>query len=139
MAKAKAQISFAFTVKLICAFVCAYAEQLFCCFVILRDDIFETQLDLSHITRKLFYCLIYENKDTDQLCSNTDEKTFCDHSFVKVIVSLVLKYLIYLSRVVRKPDIGICDDKDADQLCSNCTTDKRLCFRYIDSKSSLLR
>ena len=37
-----------------------------------------------------------------------------------------------------KPDFCLCENKGADQLCSNCTTDQRLCFRYSDSKISLL-
>ena len=39
----------------------------------------------------------------------------------------------YLSRVVRKPVICICENKDADQLRSNREADQRLCFRYTDS------
>ena len=38
-----------------------------------------------------------------------------------------------LSRVVRKPDFCICENKDADQLRS-----QRLCFRYSDSTIPLL-
>ena len=33
---------------------------------------------------------------------------------------------------MRKHDFCISDNKDADQLRSNCKTDQRLCFRYID-------
>ena len=43
-----------------------------------------------------------------------------------------------MSRVVRKPDFCICENKDADQLRSNCAADQRLCFRYIDSTIPLL-
>ena len=35
----------------------------------------------------------------------------------------------YLSRVVRKPDFCICENKDADQLRGNREADQRLCFR----------
>ena len=38
-----------------------------------------------------------------------------------------------LSRVMRKPDFCICENKDADQLRGNRESDQRLCFRYIDS------
>ena len=40
-------------------------------------------------------------------------------------------YYVYLSRVVRKPDICICENKDADQLRGNREADQRLCFRYL--------
>ena len=43
-----------------------------------------------------------------------------------------------ISRVVRKPDFCICENKGADQLCGNRTTDQRLCFRYMDSTIPLL-
>ena len=43
-----------------------------------------------------------------------------------------------LSRVMRKPTFGICENKDADQLCGNQEADQHLCFRYIDSTIPLL-
>ena len=33
---------------------------------------------------------------------------------------------------MRKPAFCICENKDVDQLRSNCASDQRLCFRYID-------
>ena len=39
---------------------------------------------------------------------------------------------LYLSRVMRKPTICICENKDADQLRGNREADQRLCFRYRD-------
>ena len=39
-----------------------------------------------------------------------------------------------MSRVMRKPDFCICENKDADQLRGNL----RLCFHYIDSSIPLL-
>ena len=44
----------------------------------------------------------------------------------------------YLSRVVRKTDFCICENKDADQLRGNREADQRLCFRYTDSTIPLL-
>ena len=44
-------------------------------------------------------------------------------------------YLLYLSRVVRKPDFCICENKDADQLRGY----QHLCLHYIDSTISLIR
>ena len=38
----------------------------------------------------------------------------------------------YMSRIVRKPDFYLCENKGADQLRSNCEADQRLCFRYMD-------
>ena len=43
-----------------------------------------------------------------------------------------------MSRIVRKPDFCLCENKGADQLRSNCEADQRLCFRYSDSTISLL-
>ena len=42
------------------------------------------------------------------------------------------------SRIVRKPEFCLCENKGADQLRSNCEADQRLCFRYTDSTISLL-
>ena len=43
-----------------------------------------------------------------------------------------------MSRVTRKPDFCLCENKGADQLRSNCEADHRLCFRYTDITLSLL-
>ena len=43
-----------------------------------------------------------------------------------------------LSRVVRKPDFCIRENKDADQLPGNREADQRLCFCYIDSTIPLV-
>ena len=42
------------------------------------------------------------------------------------------KKALQMSRIVRKRDFCLCENKGADQLCSNCTADQRLCFRYKD-------
>ena len=39
---------------------------------------------------------------------------------------------------MRKPDLGLCENKVADQLRSNCTAYQRLCFRYTDGTIPLL-
>ena len=44
----------------------------------------------------------------------------------------------HLSRIVRKRDYCLCENKGADQLRSNCEADQRLCFRYSDSTIPLL-
>ena len=43
-----------------------------------------------------------------------------------------------MSRIVRKRDYCLCENKGADQLRSNCEADQRLCFRYSDSTIPLL-
>ena len=43
-----------------------------------------------------------------------------------------------LSRIVRKPDFCLSENKGADQLRGNREADQRLCFRYTDSTISLL-
>ena len=45
---------------------------------------------------------------------------------------------VYLSRIVRKPALCICENKDADQLRGNREADQRLCCRYLDSTIPLL-
>ena len=44
----------------------------------------------------------------------------------------------HLSRIVRKPDFCMGENKDADQLRGNREADQRLCFRYTDSTFPLL-
>ena len=43
-----------------------------------------------------------------------------------------------MSRIVRKLEFCLSENKGADQLCSNCEADQHLCFRYTDSTISLL-
>ena len=45
---------------------------------------------------------------------------------------------IHMSRIVRKPDFCLCENKGADQLRGNREADQRLCFRYSDSTIPLL-
>ena len=45
---------------------------------------------------------------------------------------------VYMSRVMRKPDFCLGENKGADQLRGNREADQRLCFRYTDSTISLL-
>ena len=44
----------------------------------------------------------------------------------------------HMSRIVRKPDFCLGENKGADQLRGNREADQRLCFRYSDSTISLL-
>ena len=50
----------------------------------------------------------------------------------------ILQGISHLSRIVRKPDICLCENKGADQLRGNREADQRLCFRYTDSTFPLL-
>ena len=67
-----------------------------------------------------------------------------DKTFLLVYCQLTTKkYTINMhkmSRVVRKPDFCLGENKGADQLRSNsnCEADQRLCFRYSDSTIPLL-
>ena len=45
---------------------------------------------------------------------------------------------LYMSRLMGKLTICICENKDADQLRGNREADQRLCFRYSDSTIPLL-
>ena len=44
----------------------------------------------------------------------------------------------HMSRIVRKPDFCLCENKGADQLRGDREADQRLCFRYSDSTIPLL-
>ena len=48
------------------------------------------------------------------------------------------RYRDYLSRIVRKPDFCLGENKGADKLRGNREADQRLCFRYSDSTIPLL-
>ena len=47
-------------------------------------------------------------------------------------------HIQYMSHLMGKPTICICENKDADQLRGNREADQRLCFRYSDSTIPLL-
>ena len=53
-----------------------------------------------------------------------------------VVLNLQAHYQIHdmlrMSRIVRKPAFGICENKGADQLRGNREADQLLYFRYID-------
>ena len=48
------------------------------------------------------------------------------------------KSIRHMSRIVRKPDFCLGENKGADQLRGNREADQRLCFRYSDSTIPLL-
>ena len=54
------------------------------------------------------------------------------------VIIEIIDPVIIMSRIVRKRDYCLCENKGADQLRSNCEADQRLCFRYSDSTIPLL-
>ena len=54
------------------------------------------------------------------------------------IAWMCLRDVKYMSRIVRKPDFCLGENKGADQLRGDREADQRLCFRYTDSTISLL-
>ena len=52
--------------------------------------------------------------------------------------SVMLGLSQHLSRIMRKPDFCLGENKGADQLRGNREADQRLCFRYSDSTIPLL-
>ena len=59
--------------------------------------------------------------------------TFCTPIFHHSTLMINSKCFSHLSRVMRKQDYCLCENKGADQLCSYCTADQCLCFHYKDS------
>ena len=64
------------------------------------------------------------------------EDPYYRFTVIKLNDSLVA--IIKLSRIVRKPDFCLGENKGADQLRGNREADQRLCFRYSDSTIPLL-
>ena len=56
----------------------------------------------------------------------------------KIVLQLSPITHLNLSRVRRKPDFCICENKGAEQLRSYCAADQLLCFHYVDSTTPLL-
>ena len=63
-------------------------------------------------------------------------------SIAHIILNIALEHFdsiqYDISRIVRKPDFCLCENKGADQLRGNREADQHLCFRYTDSTISLL-
>ena len=66
----------------------------------------------------------------------TNNSTNCFQGYS--LAALVIRPMVHMSLVVRKPVFCICENKDADQLRGNREADQRLCFRYTDSTIPLL-
>ena len=82
--------------------------------------------------------MVYLGIKTSQNTSH--RKTKCEKHKLPIISNFpgFRRFHYNMSRVTRKPDFCLCENKGADQLRSNCTADQRLCFRYTDSTLSLL-
>ena len=62
-----------------------------------------------------------------------------EDQFSHVAAHVAVQFGLYqMSRIVRKPDFCLGENKGADQLRGNREADQRLCFRYTDSTISLL-
>ena len=77
--------------------------------------------------------------DTDFLLARDTCLALLKLGVAKTVSShiVMITCLYHVSRVMRKPDFCLCENKDADQLRSNC--DQRLCFRYLDSTIPFLQ
>ena len=70
------------------------------------------------------------------LCSRNKDAPAGIALFYCFIIRFVNFYIFLtnkLSRIVRKPDFCLGENKGADQLRGNREADQRLCFRYSDS------
>ena len=77
--------------------------------------------------------IIFRNFDALQ------NQTFCFKNLHKPLRTPEhIQELAYMSRIVRKPDFCLCENKGADQLRGNREADQHLCFRYSDSTIPLL-
>ena len=63
---------------------------------------------------------------------------FSSHTKLFMIKMFTPVFQNKMSRIVRKPDFCLGENKGADQLRGNREADQRLCFRYTDSTISLL-
>ena len=94
--------------------------------------------------RKEYFALIFVSSQlNNMLCFSSNHYSYRNQSWrnienYQLWIPSPLFYIKYMSRVMRKSDFCICKNKEADQMCSNCATDQRLCFRYIESAIPLL-
>ena len=94
--------------------------------------------------RSVFHDLVYNKSIYLTLIRQCSETHICFVYFQDSGELVAVKKFkdgegLYMSRVMRKPDFCLCENKGADQLCSNCTADQRLCFCYnSDSTIPLL-
>ena len=92
--------------------------------------VYAKNVDASQIS-KLYIGIIFEPSDFWKYCPRTNIHN-------GAVPETEKSKIYHMSRVMRKPDFGLCENKGADQLRSNCEADQRLCFRYSDSTIPLL-
>ena len=95
---------------------------------------------LSHLLSKFTYKVhdfsVNRNQQVQQLlCYLISFSPTYNHQ--KIITQILLENTNKMSRVMRKPDFRLGENK-TDQLRSNGEADQRLYFRYFDSTISLL-
>ena len=93
---------------------------------------FMTAHDSQELKLVLMQCLEYKYEIVFRRSKN-----FCTDMIIFFIFKARLPRS-YISHLVRKPTICICENKEADQLRVNSEADQRLCFRYTDSTISPL-
>ena len=71
-------------------------------------------------------------------CFETSCLAVLSMKFPLILTISIFISSLNVSRVVRKPDFCICENKDADQLRGKREADQGLCFRYMDSSIPLL-
>ena len=140
-AKTKAQISFAVTAKLISAFV--FATRIVQFLFYLNPKL---QASSSFLSLYRPICVgpgrkprrpVFSRRGSNVPCSRRQPPQY----FRLKSPSLYHKATmlpINMSRIVRKLDFCLGENKGADQLRGNREADQRLCFRYTDSTISLL-
>ena len=100
-------------------------------------DTLTAQIELDK-TAEDFRKAHIERQELIRQWENTIEQMQRRDKEMDLLAAVRIFIIYYLSRVRRKPDFCLCENKGADQLRSNCTADQRLCFRYTDSTISLL-
>ena len=108
------------------------------------------------VEEEWFYDLSSQNNDADQLCNCCLSDLRLSFRIGKIRFSRDVahlafclmfgmtrpcKILVLIETHHEKTGLCLCENKDADQLRSNCElqADQRLCFRYMDSTTPLLR
>ena len=87
---------------------------------------------------KLSVGLIVPDRETEHGKLSIGHRQCVEPTVAGLATSVTTYMPYYMSRIVRKPDFCLCENKGADQLRSNCEADQRLCFRYTHSTISLL-
>ena len=78
----------------------------------LKEDTNNLQTTISHLNKEIEF----KRQEISKIKSDTAHQIRYSNT--------------YLSRIVRKPDFCLRENKGADQLCSNCEADQCLCFCY---------